>query len=118
MFRGLEVWHETVALIKEVYVLTDDLPKSEEYNLKLQLKKAVTSVALNIAEGKNRATGKDFAHFLNIASACLSETYAILILCEELDLLVLEKELNDKINLLNKRINALRLNVIRKQKNG
>lgn len=116
MFRSLEVWHEAVALIKEVYALADALPKSEEYNLKSQLKRAVTSVALNIAEGKNRATGKDFAHFLNIASASLSETSAILNLCNELNFLELDEKINEKINLLNKRINALRSSVMGNKK--
>jgi four helix bundle protein len=116
MFRSLEVWHESVDLIKKIYTLAEELPKSEEYNLKTQLKRAATSVALNIAEGKSRATGKDFAHFLNMASASLSETSAILCLCNELNILTHNEKLDDQINLLNKRINALRLSILKDKK--
>jgi hypothetical protein len=34
MYRELDVWHESVALIKSVYPLAEQLPKSEEFNLK------------------------------------------------------------------------------------
>ena len=48
-YRDLLVWQKSVSLIKEVYAEADKLPKSEEYNLKQQLKRAVVSVSLNIA---------------------------------------------------------------------
>lgn len=86
-YKDLRIWQESVSLIKEVYFLADQLPKSEEYNLKQQLKRAVVSVALNIAEGKNRRTAKDFAGFLTISSGSLAETDAVLTICCELDLL-------------------------------
>jgi four helix bundle protein len=50
-FEKLEVWAEAVAYIDLVYTLVEQLPKSEEYNLKSQFVRAATSVALNIAEG-------------------------------------------------------------------
>lgn len=61
------------------------MPKSEEYFLKQQLKRAVVSIALNIAEGKHKKTAKDFANFLNISAASLAEVDAILAIGEELD---------------------------------
>ncbi len=65
MYQNLEVWKESLVLIKDIYQKASVLPKEEDYNLKSQLKRAVISVALNIAEGKHRQSGKDFAHFLN-----------------------------------------------------
>lgn len=67
LYRDLVVWQKSIVLIKEVYALSNQLPKSEEYNLKQQLKRAVVSVSLNIAEGKNRKSAKEFLQFLNIA---------------------------------------------------
>ena len=64
MYRKLEIWRDSIELLKDVYALADKLPKSEEYNLKSQLKRAMVSVPLNIAEGKCRASSKDFSHFL------------------------------------------------------
>ena len=67
MYKDLDVWKDSVTLIQNVYNVADKLPKSEEYNLKSQIKRAVISIALNIAEGKTRKSAKDFSHFLNIS---------------------------------------------------
>ncbi|MDR1696333.1 MAG: four helix bundle protein [Endomicrobium sp.] len=111
MYKNLEIWKESIALIKTVYSECELLPKSEEYNLKSQLKRAVVSVALNIAEGKNRNSAKDFAHFLNIAVASLCEVEAIISICEELEFLKHNTKLRNSITVLIKRTNALRTNL-------
>jgi len=108
MYRRLEVWQDAIKLIKSIYILVDILPKSEDFNLKSQLKRAVVSVALNIAEGKCRSTAKEFAHFLNISSSSLSEVEAIINICTELEYIKEDKEICNQIKILNKRINALR----------
>ena len=53
-------------------------PKSEQYSLLSQLWRALDSILLNIAEGADRGTDKDFAHFLNLAHTSLNETIACL----------------------------------------
>ncbi len=108
MYKNLVIWKDSVSLIKGVYKLADELPKSEDFNLKSQLRRAVVSVSLNIAEGKCRATSKEFAHFLNTASASLYEVTAIIEICEELEYLSKMEKVYNKINLLNRRINSLR----------
>ena len=47
-------------------------------NLKNQLERACSSVALNLAEGSGRRTIKDQIRFFNIAFASLRESQAIL----------------------------------------
>ena len=108
MYKKLEIWTESIDILKKVYVLADKLPKSEEYNLKSQLKRAMVSVPLNIAEGKCRASAKDFAHFLNIAAASLDEVDVILTICEELGFIKNVNEIHTKNKILTKRINSLR----------
>ena len=108
MYRELEIWHESVALIKAVYLFVEKLPKSEEYNLKSQLRRAVVSVALNIAEGKNRKTAKDFCHFLVIALGSLAEVDAIVAICVELGYFERNMPLEEQIGRLGKRIHAFR----------
>ena len=44
-----------------------DLPKSEQFALSNQAKRAVYSIPMNIAEGCGRNSDKDFVHFLDIA---------------------------------------------------
>mgnify|MGYP001119705176 FL=1 len=108
MYRKLEIWRDSIDLLKEVYILADKLPKSEEYNLKSQLKRAMVSVPLNIAEGKCRASSKDFSHFLNIAAASMDEVDVVLTICEELGFLQNLADIHEKNKVLTKRINALR----------
>lgn len=111
VFRSLIIWRDSIDLIKKIYKVADTLPKTEEYNLKQQLKRAVVSVALNIAEGKTRRTGKEFLHFLSISSGSISEVEAILAISEELGYLRIESDLWDDIGLLGKKINSLRSNL-------
>jgi four helix bundle protein len=50
-FEQLDVWTLALDYIDLVYKIAESLPRSEEYNLKSQITRAATSVALNIAEG-------------------------------------------------------------------
>jgi len=50
-FEKLEVWQLAIDLINKVYNLIEDMPASEKFNLSYQLRRAVTSISLNIAEG-------------------------------------------------------------------
>ena len=52
------------------------MPRSEAYNLKSQITRAATSVALNIAEGSTGQTDAEQARFLGLAIRSLLETVA------------------------------------------
>ena len=67
-----------------VYELTTALPLEEKYNLGNQLRKAVTSAPLNIAEGCGSASNTEFARFLSYAYRSLKEVVTALELCERL----------------------------------
>ncbi len=76
-FREFPVYKDARTFI----VLTKNLsykkfPKHEQFALLSQLTRALDSIVLNIAEGSDRGTDKDFAHFLNIAHTSLNETVA------------------------------------------
>lgn len=57
-----------------VYSLVRKFPAEEKFALSDQLRRAVVSVASNIAEGCGRTTNRDYAHFLAIARGSLYET--------------------------------------------
>ena len=48
-FERLDVWKLSLEYLDLVYQIADRLPKREEHNLKSQIVRAATSVALNIA---------------------------------------------------------------------
>ncbi|MBR6013337.1 MAG: four helix bundle protein [Selenomonadaceae bacterium] len=66
-YKDLIVWQKSMDLIVEVYRLVKLLPKSETYALSDQMRRAVISIASNIAEGKGRDSTREYARFLNIS---------------------------------------------------
>ena len=75
-FERLEVWEISLEYLDFSYALADRLPKQEDYNLKSQLTRAATSIALNIAEGSTSQSNAEQARFLGIAIRSLIETVA------------------------------------------
>ncbi len=68
----------------DLYRFSAQLPDAERYNLTAQLRKAATSVPLNIAEGSGCTTNGDFARFLSYAYRSLKEVVTCLELCQRL----------------------------------
>jgi four helix bundle protein len=71
--RDLNVWKESMNLVKQVYSLTQSFPKEEIYGLVSQMKRAAVSIPSNIAEGAARSSSTDFVRFLYIAMGSLAE---------------------------------------------
>ena len=68
LFRSkLDVYHLSVEMAADVYRVSGHFPQDERFGLTNQLRRAATSVTLNIAEGAGRDSRKDFAHFLTQA---------------------------------------------------
>ncbi len=76
-FEKLRVYKETVNFANEICLLTKKFPKSEHFPLVDQLKRAATSVSLNIAEGSGRSK-KEFRRFLIVAKSSLYECVPLL----------------------------------------
>lgn len=77
-FEKLRVYKQSLKLVDLVYKQIKHFPNSEKYALTDQLKRAVISVPLNIAEGQGRKTRKDNKQFLVIARGSLYEILATL----------------------------------------
>jgi four helix bundle protein len=75
-FEKLEVWQTAVDYIVVIDDVANQLPRGEEFNLKSQIVRAATSVALNIAEGSTSQTNAEQGRFLGLAIRSLIETVA------------------------------------------
>lgn len=60
-------------LVVNVYRATDSFPKAEIYGLTSQIRRAVTSIPANIAEGQGRRLSKEFIYFLANSRGSLLE---------------------------------------------
>ncbi|MDP3988433.1 MAG: four helix bundle protein [Candidatus Levybacteria bacterium] len=72
-FRNFPVYKKAKEFRKLVKNILKKFPDSEKFNLTNQVNRAVDSICLNIAEGSNRLSDKDKAHFLNQALTSLEE---------------------------------------------
>jgi four helix bundle protein len=72
-YKQLLVWQKSRTLTKEVYSISKDFPRVEDFNLTSQIRRASTSIMLNISEGAGRFSNPDFARFLTIASGSANE---------------------------------------------
>ena len=72
--RDLIVWQKAMDLGVLIYQLSAKFPRIETYRLVDQVTRSVASVPANIAEGRGRATKREYAHFLSVAKGSLMET--------------------------------------------
>ncbi len=59
-YKDLDIWQKGIAIVKDVYKLTEQLPEAEKYGLTSQMRRAAVSVPSNIAEGFRRIHAKEY----------------------------------------------------------
>lgn len=89
-YRKLEVYKRAKALSHTVCKLIKTFPVDERFGLCDQLRRAVMSIPINIAEGFGRFSAKEKAHFIQIVFGSLNE-----VMCE-LELSLDENYINEE----------------------
>ena len=114
-FKKLIVWKKAVEWSTKIILLIDYLQTDRKhYRLIEQIESAVTSVAMNISEGKGRFSKKEFIHFLYIARGSAYETITLLNIFSALNwisnekLIELELEGTEIIKMLNGLIKSIK----------
>ncbi len=78
-YKDLKVWQKSLNFADEVINLIDQVESSRKhYRLFEQLESAVTSIPMNIAEGKGRNSKKELIQFLYYARGSMYETTTLL----------------------------------------
>ena len=78
-FRDFEVYKRSLEAAIEMYQLTKEYPRDELYGLISQIKRASTSIPLNIAEGYGkRESAVEFKRYLHMAIGSCNEMRVLL----------------------------------------
>jgi four helix bundle protein len=84
-FRNLNVWQSSHQLTLKIYSITRLFPKEEMYALTSQIRRASSSIGINIAEGCGRGSDADFGRFLQMSLGSASEVEYLLLLSHDLN---------------------------------
>lgn len=97
-YRKLIAYQKGKEIIKRTYKLLKKFPTDERYAMCDQLRRASVSITSNIAEGTNRFSVKDKAHFIEMAYGSLMEISSQFEIAEDLGYISTEERLSmDKL---------------------
>ena len=93
-YRKLIAYQKAKEVVKRTYKLLKKFPAEERYAMCDQLRRASVSITSNIAEGINRFSVKDKAHFIELAYGSLMEVSSQFEIAEELEYITNEDRLS------------------------
>ncbi|MFY8214653.1 MAG: four helix bundle protein [Flavobacterium sp.] len=89
-YRKYKVWQKSHQLVLDVYAITSNFPKEEQFKLVSQINRAAVSIPTNIVEGCGRETQKELIRFLYNSSGSAHELEYLLFLSIELKIKAVE----------------------------
>jgi four helix bundle protein len=90
--QKLDVWQQSMRLVRMTYAATQGFPKEEQYGLTAQVRRAAVSIPSNLAEGSARNSKKEMAQFVGIAKGSLSELETQMLIATDLGYLPVQHE--------------------------
>ena len=93
-YRKLIAYQNGREVVKRTYKLLKKFPSEERYAMCDQLRRASVSITSNIAEGINRFSVKDKAHFIEMAFGSLMEVSSQFEIAEELGYITVEDRMS------------------------
>ena len=118
-FTSLVCWKDARELKLFFYrVVVPTLPKIEDFNLNIQIRKSAVSITANIAEGYGRFHYQEGIQFYRISRGSIYELKDHLISCHDLEY-INQKQFDQGIQLIEKAKITLNgfINYIKKRKN-
>lgn len=120
--KDLIVWQQSMDIAVDIYSITRDFPKSEEFGLVSQMRRAVVSIPSNIAEGYGRGSRKELQHFLEISVGSASELETQVLISKRIGYMETDvandfcERLKQIIKMLSSLIQRCKENVVYRQK--
>ena len=97
-FEDIEAWQDARILVKNIYEATAEGRFARDFGLRDQIRRAAISTMVNIAEGFERGSNKDFVRFLYMAKGSAGEVRSQLYAAIDLSYLE-EQRANELIRL-------------------
>jgi four helix bundle protein len=91
-FEKLKVWQLAHSFVLDAYRVTASFPRTEQFGLTSQVRRAAVSIAANIAESTGRNHSLDQARFLQIAMGSAKEVRCHFLIARDLGFLPLEDQ--------------------------
>jgi four helix bundle protein len=82
--EDLDVFKLAHELTLRVYRLTEDFPKDESFGLVSQMRRAASSIGMNLMEGSMRLNSREYRQFVGIARGSAAEVCYQLLLARDL----------------------------------
>ena|SRR3990167_9051434 len=107
--KTLKLWQEAIDFVPEIYAILKSYPDDEKFGLISQIKRASSSISINIAEGAARSSKKEFVRFLYYSMGSISELDTLFEISLKLGYLSLDNYtlLIEKLNKLSALANGL-----------
>lgn len=106
-YKKIRAWQIADKLAIEVYKLTREFPRSEQFGLVAQMRRAAVSVAANIVEGASRRHTREYLQFLYVSLGSLNELEYYFRFSKEVEY-IRDGVYEDMINKCEKAIKTLR----------
>ncbi|OGB87304.1 hypothetical protein A3J44_01195 [candidate division WOR-1 bacterium RIFCSPHIGHO2_02_FULL_45_12] len=82
-FLNFPIYKDIKKYVRAIYSISSKFPKEEQFGMVNQIRRAAVSISLNLAEGSDRSSDKEFKRFIQMSIGSLNETVAILDLAQE-----------------------------------
>ena len=109
-YKDLEVYQTAYQLAINIHQTTQKYPDYERYELGGQLRRAATSIPMNIAEGYGKKRSeRDFKRFLLMALGSCNEVQVLLEMSKDLNYIDEQKHVNltNEYEILGRRLNVM-----------
>jgi len=85
-FRKLDIYNRAIDYCADIYKFSVKMPSSEKYGLISQIRRAGSSIPLNISEGAGSSSNKEFSLFISYAYRSINEVLTCIELVKKLNL--------------------------------
>jgi four helix bundle protein len=96
-YRDLLIWQRGMDLTRTVYQGTGKMPREEIFGLTSQMRRASSSIPMNIAEGYGKHTRPEYLRGLRLAMGSLCELSTAYEIATSLNLIKASQEVLDAI---------------------